>query len=159
MYFFTLLCILLTTALKCAWDYHGHMGLGKSCILMPGLTKLLIHLSNASSQHLISVMHCTNTSPQDCQSEDGTSLEKQIQEWAQFNYRTEGVLRLLGDKTPVPRINMLCIAVQWSDKYAEASEENSQRLCQESNSKTKMKSKNPNTFFIKKIQTQNQNQP
>lgn len=56
----------------------------------------------------------------------------------------------LGDKTLVPRINMLCIAVQWSDKYAEASEESSHRLCQESNSKTKMKSENPNTFFIKK---------
>lgn len=50
----------------------------------------------------------------------------------------------------VPRINMLCIAVQWSDKYVEASEESSHRLCQESNSKTKMKSENPNTFFIKK---------
>lgn len=57
----------------------------------------------------------------------------------------------------VPRINMLCIAVQWSDKYAEASEESSHRLCQESNSKTKMKSENPNTFFIKKNTDSNYN--
>lgn len=54
----------------------------------------------------------------------------------------------LGDKTLAPRINMLSIAVQWSDKYVEASEESSHRLCQESDSKTKMKSENPNTFFV-----------
>lgn len=106
--------------------------------------------SNASSQHLTLMMHCTDTSPQDCQSKDGTSLDKQIQEQVQFNYRTEGILMFLGDKMLVPRINKLCIAVQWSDKYTEASEESSHRLCQESNSKTKMKSENPNTFFIKK---------
>lgn len=63
----------------------------------------------------------------------------------------------LGDKTLVPRINMLCIAVQWSDKYAEASEDSSYGLCQESNSKTKMKSENPNTFFIKKPTVSNYN--
>lgn len=112
---------------------------------------LLPHPSgNASSQHLTLMMHCTNTSPQDCQPEDGTSSKKQIQEQVLFNYRTEGVLMFLGDKMLVPRINMLCIAVQWSDKYVEASEESSHRLCQESNSTTKMKSENPNTFFIKK---------
>lgn len=93
-------------------------------------------------------MHCSSTSPQDCQSEDGTSLDKQIQEQVQFNYRTEGAMMFLGEKTLVPRINMLCIAVQWSDKYVEASEESSHRLCQNSNSKTKMKIENPNTFFI-----------
>lgn len=93
-------------------------------------------------------MHCSSTSPQDCQSEDGTSSDKQIQEQVQFNYRTEGALMFLGDKTLAPRINMLSIAVQWSDKYVEASEESSHRLCQESDSKTKMKSENPNTFFV-----------
>lgn len=43
---------------------------------------------------------------------------------------------------------MLSIAVQWSDKYVEASEESSDRLCQKSDAKTKMKSENPDTFFI-----------
>lgn len=94
------------------------------------------------------MMHCSQTSPRDRQSEDGTSLDKKIQEQVQFNYRTEGALMFLGDKMLVPRINMLCVAVQCSDKYVEASEESSHRLCQKSDSKTKMKSENPNTFFI-----------
>jgi len=58
----------------------------------------------------------------------------------------------LGDKTLVPGTNMLCFAVLWSDKYTEASEESAHRLCQEGNSKTKMKSENPNTFIKKNTQ-------
>lgn len=67
---------------------------------------------NASSQHLTLMMHCKYTSSQDCQSGDGTSLGKPIQKQVQFNYRTEGVLMFLGEKTFVPEVDMLCIVVQ-----------------------------------------------
>lgn len=139
---------LLLTPTLCPGDSSTACWWGKSCPVLFLVSGLNWTRTPAQVTASTQMMYCSRASPQHRQSEDGTSLDKQIQEQVQFNYRTEGALIFLGDKPLVPRINMLRIAVQWSDKYVEASEESSHRLCQKSDSKTKMKSENPNTFFI-----------